>query len=595
MILVNYKDFIGTSRIDENVQQAKNFLKSRALADKKSKVKKEEEKEKVSLTPDEIRRAETDPTFIKIRDMLRDNPGYVYTFVKFNVEDGVPFEELLSTYNDIKEYRAVLHNLPMTVDKYSNIVPDKSDSRNGFERLGDDIEKLKRQRVVKKFVDNLYGDTKREYLAASETIKEKLEGIAMAFDEFGKETDGSKNDKVNKELQDLFFTKVKRYKNLNEVIQAAVAYIKSAGNANMSKFFQAIQKANLKYGEMNGAEIVYNQNDILILEVRSFHANKELNANTSHCIASSSHQWESYVGADSNYNKQYYIYNFKLASNADESVIGITIEPRGVIKACHTKSDRGYSGQIKNYLAGLKIPFETLAPMTPIEIEKKKKRVIANKEIVKPGLSLEKLRKYIEEGADPNASQGKPLVNAVSEDTAEGDPKALEKCKYLLEVGAAPNIGSAIKGAKNLEMIKLMVSNGATLTNDIFNGVASDYDAVEYLIKAGMDVDFENGLPLRTAAKEGRLDIVKLLLKHGAKINTRRFMVIKWASEWANADVLQHLLDTLDKTGEMIGEKQLTDWIHWSNTSDKIQDSGRAEIKKILEERMKKEKLMGKK
>jgi len=593
MIFINYKDFIGSSKIDENVQQAKNFLKSRALEDKKSKAKKDE-KEKVSLTPDEIRRAETDPTFIKIRDMLRDNPGYVYTFVKFNKEDNVPFEELASTYNDIKEYRAVIHNLPMTIDKYVNIVPDESDKRNGYERLGDDIEKLKRQRIVKKFVDNLYGDTKREYLSSSETIKEKVEGIAMAFDEFGKETDGSKDEKVNKELQDLFFTKVKRYKNLNEVIQAAISYIKSAGNANMSKFFQAIQKANLKYGEMNGAEIVYNQNDILILEVRSFHANKELNANTSHCIASSSHQWDSYVGADSNYNKQYYIYNFKLPSNHDESVIGITIEPRGVVKACHTKSDRGYTQQIKGYLSGLKIPFETLAPMTPIEIDKKKKRVIANKEIIKPGLTLDKLKKYIDEGADPNAQQGKPLVNAVAEDTTEGDPKALEKCKFLLDKGAMPNIGSAIKGAKNLEMIKLMVSNGATLTNDIFNGVAQDYDAVEYLIKAGMDVAFENGLPLRTAAKEGRLDIVKLLLKHGAKVNTRRFMVIKWATEWGRAEILQYLLDTLDKTGEMVGEKALTDWIHWSNTSDKIEDGPRKEIAKILEARKKKEKEMKK-
>ena len=155
MILVNYKDFIGASKLNENVQQAKNFLKEKALLAKKAKVKKEEDREKVTLTQEEARRAESDPTFIKIRDMLRDNPGYVFTFVKFNVEDNVPFEELERTYLDIKEYRSVLHNLPMTIDKYADIEPSKDDKRNGFERLGDDIEKLKRQRIIKKWVDKL--------------------------------------------------------------------------------------------------------------------------------------------------------------------------------------------------------------------------------------------------------------------------------------------------------------------------------------------------------------------------------------------------------------------------------------------------------
>ena len=588
MILVNYKDFIGASKLNENVQQAKNFLKEKALLAKKAKVKKEEDREKVTLTKEEARRAESDPTFIKIRDMLRDNPGYVFTFVKFNVEDNVPFEELERTYLDIKEYRSVLHNLPMTIDKYADIEPSKDDKRNGFERLGDDIEKLKRQRIIKKWVDKLYGAIKREYLNSSDSIKEKVEGIAMAFDEFGKESDGSKDEKVNKELQDLFFTKLGRYKNLNEVIQAAISYIKSANNASISKFFQNIQKTNLKYGEMNGAEIIYNADNVLILEIKSFHANKELNSNTSHCIASSSHQWDNYVGSDNNYNKQYYIYNFKLPPSDDKSVIGITIDQTGGIRACHTKSDAGFSSGIKSFMSNLKIPFDTLAPMTKEEVEKKKKRVIANKEIIKPGLKKELVEKYIEEGGDPNAQQGKPLINAVNEDD-------LEKAIYLLKKGAHPNIGGAIKGAKNLEMIKLMVSHGANLTNDIFNSVAKDYDAVKYLIEAGMDVDFENGLPLRTAAKEGRMDIMQLLLhppgnRPGAKISTRRYMVVKWAAEWARIEILKFLLDNLSLSKEPIGEKQLNDWIHWSTTSDKIGDKEKAEVKKILEDRIRKEK-----
>ena len=76
------------------------------------------------------------------------------------------------------------------------------------------------------------------------------------------------------------------------------------------------------------------------------------------------------------------------------------------------------------------------------------------------------------------------MINAVAEDD-------YEKTKYLLEQGAAPNIGGAIKDAKNLEMIKLLVSYGSTLSSAVFEKVCNDYDAVKYLIDAGMDVNFE--------------------------------------------------------------------------------------------------------
>ncbi len=465
MLFKKYQEFLGNFRIDENVQQAKIYLKKKALAEKKGKTKKEDER----LTPEEIRKAETDPNFLKIKELLRDNPGYVFPFVKFFFEEDVPFDSLKNIYDKIKEYRSVIHTLPMTIDKYAEIVPTGEDPRKGFEVLGDDIEKIKRSRVVKKWVDRLYGDIKREYASTSASIKEKVDGIAIAFDEFGKESNGNKDDKINKELQDLFFNKVARYKNLNEVIQAALSYIKSANNSSISKFFQNIQKVNEKYGEMNGAEIVYNENDVLILEIKSYHANKELNSNTSHCIASSQYQWDNYVGSDNNFTKQYYIYNFKLSPSDDKSVVGITIAPKYDIRACHTKSDRSFSGEVKRWLSGLGVPFEVLAPMTPEEQEKKRKRIIANKEIVKPNLTIAQVKKYIEEGGDPNASTGKPLINAVAEDN-------LEKTKYLMAVGAHPNIGGAIKGAKNLEMIKTLVEKGATLTNEIFASVSNDYD-----------------------------------------------------------------------------------------------------------------------
>ena len=593
MLFKNYQDFIGSFKINENVQQAKTWLKKRALTIKKEKSKKEDEQ----LSPEEIRRAENDPNFLKIKDLLKDSPGYVFTFTKFFFDEDVPFEELVNMYNKIKEYRQFISTLPMPVDKYADVVPDSKDSRKGFERLGDDIAKIELARIVKKWVDRLPGDftvnnptakdkgtvvpsIRRAYQSAPQAIKDKIAGIAKAFDEFGKESDGSIDHKKNKELQDYFFDKVRRYRNLNEVIQGALGYIKSANNASMSKFYQNIQNVNKKYGELNGADIVYDENGILILEIRSFQANKDLNSNTSHCIANSSYQWDNYVGSDNNFNKQYYIYNFNLTSNDDKSVIGITIEPKHAIRACHLKSDANFSSNIKNYMKSIGVPFDILAPMTNEEIEIKKKRVIANKEIIKPKITLEEVKKYLSDGADPNAQQGKPLINAVAEDD-------YEKTKYLLEQGAAPNIGGAIKDAKNLEMIKLLVSYGSTLSSAVFEKVCNDYDAVKYLIDAGMDVNFEQGLPLRTASKNGREDIMRLLFDNGAKISTRRFMVVKWAAEYGRVKILEFLLNQLDKQGENLGEKNIVDWLHWTNTSDKISGDERKGVMELLEARKK--------
>jgi hypothetical protein len=63
--------------------------------------------------------------------------------------------------------------------------------------------------------------------------------VLAAFDELGTEPNGTKDEKKNKDLQDYFFIKVKKYKSLVELIKGAENYIKSASNAGASKFLQA--------------------------------------------------------------------------------------------------------------------------------------------------------------------------------------------------------------------------------------------------------------------------------------------------------------------------------------------------------------------
>ena len=592
-MVTKYVNFQVDDVLNENVQQAKTFMKNRAFRLKKES-EPEVEGKPVSLNPMEVKKAENDPDFLKIKNMLTENPGYTYLFTKFFFEDLSELEpeqryaDLKSLYNTLKDMRQSIAQLPMPVDRYASQAANeeeekksKEENRNyrkPHERLMDDLSKLKGNRVTTKFVNQLLVWQKAWFEKSTPVQKEKIDGIAAAFDEFGKEPDGSKDAKKNKELQDYFFLKVKKYKTVGELIDGAISYIKSSNNAGMSKFLQAIAKVNMKYGEFNGVEEVYNENNVLIIEIKSFVANRDLNANTSHCIAGSQGSWDHYVG-DNKFSKQYYIYNFNLAPSDNKSVIGITIGERASIEACHLKNDGAFSGEITTYMKKLGIPMSVLAPMTPLEIEKKKKRMIANKEIVKDKLSTEQVKQYYEEGGDVNAQQGKPLQNAVKEDN-------YEKTKYLLDVGAMPNVGNAIKYANNLKMIKLLVDYRSQINNEVFNSIMGDYEAVEYVLKAGIDPNFEKGYPIRTAV--GDTKMINLLITYGANIAERRYMVVKWAASYGKMEVFKFLLDKMRQMDDPniknpeLKEKFLNACVYWCETSDKINDAQKKEVVKLI-------------
>ena len=160
------------------------------------------------------------------------------------------------------------------------------------------------------------------------------------------------------------------------------------------------------------------------------------------------------------------------------------------------------------------------------------------------------------------------MENAVGEDD-------YEKTSYLLEQGANPNISNAIKKASNIKMIQLLVSHGSNLTPEIFTSISNDYDAIKFLLDANLDANYEHGLPLRQAVKVSRLDIIKLLIKYGARVSERRFMSIKWGIEYGSCEILKYLLDNInpDEVKTAWDENQINEYAHWVKTSTKIEDS----------------------
>jgi hypothetical protein len=601
MMIKGYKDFIGNrfQRIDENVAGAKKVLKDTFLFNKAAeevsdfKVDKtglflldkdgievrifdipEEVKSKVQqklkdikMTPEEVQRLEKNPKFQEIRELVKGREGYAYLFTYLSIVEGIPYDNLKEIMAGLVEYNDLLGKMRRPISNY--IDPNIT---NNYEQITDDIEELSRWRKLKKFTDEFTSVLKADYKNTPKVYKDKLVDVAAAFDELGKDSNGKINQESQRSTQKRFFDKIRRHKTIVELITKAEEFLKSEAGSDSTKFYSKIEECNKTYGEINGAKLLYDEGGLLIVEVLSFQACKYLYSNTSWCIATQQYHWDSYVGGENVFTRQYCVTNFNLSPADNKSIIGITIGKNGPT-ACHLKND---AGAMSNYMSifadfekslGLEKGFiaDGMKPMTNEDIERKKKRNIANREVVKPGLTLDKLKQYIsEDGADVNAQSAKALENAVDEadPNKETYQESLEKVKWLLDQGANPNLKqeseSVINKVKSFEILKLLIAKNAKLTKNAFKGLSSDLEAVKFCLENGLSPDFNNNMPMRLAIREGRLDIIKLLEEYGVSHDNKRANNTKHAAEHMQFEVLDYFIS---KGGGYIEDFDIT--MHW--------------------------------
>ena len=596
LITTKYTDFLDL-KLNENLNQARKYLKDKwvktnsiikvvpntIISNSYDPIDKdsgdvlnindltEEQKSKVlelikttKLTDVDLKGVENNPLFLSVKKMLGDKVGFTYLFTYLAMEEKVPLDELKTLFKHIIDFKDSLDKLRRPISNYI----DKSIPNNG-EQLGDDLENISRSRKAQKFVNEFDSDLKAEYRNSAPALKKRIEDIAFAFDELGKDANGTDDEKMKIRLstQKRFFSKIKRYKDLNSLINGAELFLKSESNSSSSKFYNQIEKCNELYGKF-GARIAFDDDNILILELLSFPACKMLCSNTSWCISTSDHQWNNYVGGDSVFTRQYAIYNYNLSPTDNNSIIGITINSDKSIKACHAKNDSGISSSCKSIFNSFEskvgLPKNTiwdlLEPMSESDKKKKQLRIIANKEVIKPNKSMSEIKKYVlEDGADVNTGNCVVLQNAVKESN-------LEKVEFLLKIGANPNLNKEIiencksdereskdspKNKKNFEIIKILIDNGGKITNNVYKNFNSDYDAIEFFLKKGYHPDGveDNGKksynPIRTAVKSDRLDIVKLLLKYGSTAfsDPERVVASRVPFEYCKYDIINYLFE----------------------------------------------------
>lgn len=586
MILKKYSDFTKEFKLNENLAGAKKILKDTYILNKaideldtnltsdssglflldkdKQIIKfsdlpeelKNSAKQKfreIKVSEEEQRKLERHPKFVEIREFLGDkrlgwSPIFTYLFFR----EGTSMEELKSIFADMNSYHDLLNRLRRPINNYIDVnIP------NNTEQLIDDLEDIKRYRKLKKFIDEFNSELKKDYANTPKYFKDRLIDISTAFDDLGKdESTGKIDTKLQRSIQKRFFDKIGRYKTVRELTAGAESFLKAESNAGVANFYRAIDNVNRKYGDY-GVKVLYDEGGLIIMEVKSFSACEELFSNTSWCIAQYLGQWNNYVGSDNVFNKQYSIINNNLSPSDNKSIIGITIEPGQRVRACHLKNDANAAGTFHSIFndfekeLGLEKGFiwSGLLPMTQEEIDEKKKRIIANREVIKKGLTLDVIKKYIiDDGADVNAGNGAALDNAVNEDD-------IEKVKFLLDYGASPNLRSrqeaTVNKTKSFEVLKLLISKGAEITAQVFKTLVEDEDAVRFCLDNGLDPNFETNMPMRLAIKNGNLNIVKMLEEYNVSDDNPRQMNTKHAAEWQRWDILEYFIN---KGGSFIEE-----------------------------------------
>jgi len=636
MKLLKYSNFTSELRLNENLDQAKKLLRDtykmnkavlsvdpkldvdpsglfifnsegdpfnfNQLPEETRNAAKQKVRE-IKVAPEENSKVERGQIIKIVRDLLGDKLGYAYLFTYLLLVERTPVDDLKDILAKLIEYRDLLtvknpvDDKPLLRRPISNYIDPNVP--NNAEQLVDDLENINLYKSTKKIYNELTPALKKDYDDSPPVVKKQVDDLAMAFAKLGMK-DGQVDKNTQERLWKLFFGEIKvlpedteirgkmykkgeriysgqmfRFKNIREFIKSAQNYIKNIDNTETVKFYEAIEKCNDKYGSY-GVQVCFDEGNILILEIKSFQANQMINSHTRHCIKDSLSQWDYYVGGESVYNKQYYIYNFNLPSYDTKSVIGITIEPKQKIRACHLKDDASFSSQFQPLLKqwekeyGVEDLWSYFKPLSDKEVEEKRRRVLANREIVKKGLTLEQIKKLlVEDGADVNAGKGQALDNAVS----EGD---VEKVKYLLDFGASPNLRTKQEATINkvadiagkgedidpeaskraFTILKYLLQSGAELTALVFKGMLGDYDAVQFCLDNGLDPNFEDSIGVRLSVKKGLYNILKLLIEKGAAMG-KRGLDIAWAYESGNKEIVNFLIET----GNTNGFEKSMSWI----------------------------------
>lgn len=253
-----------------------------------------------------------------LKELLKKNPNFIYTFMKFIIDENEDLTESIKNDNSgidsvygminwIKNNKSSVKLLPKPLIEYDR-----------FENLLDDVKNIIENRKYTEFPKILkyIGYSKEDIKEFEENNNIKIDSLAIKF------------HKLKKEEQEELTDKVKHYKVNNIPLKDFVKAFMSIVNRESERedIIKSINSIKEEYNDDN-TEIKYQNDKCLVLKTM----NKELIQSLGSqkwCIVYSDKYFNDYCDPNV-FNTQYIIFNFDDGGNDAHSMFGITLNYKG--------------------------------------------------------------------------------------------------------------------------------------------------------------------------------------------------------------------------------------------------------------------------
>ncbi len=256
--------------------------------------------------------------FEQLKDLFKNNTGYIGKFTEYLFNSNITIEDIKQTYNDILELKET--NKPINVYKYDT-----------YESLIDMIIKTKNDILVKRLINQFPSKQKGLIEDLIKTPKNYLTTLKV-----------SKMEDIS-----VFISKISRYDNKTDLMDALELFSRDVDNS---------KETILSKLEKSQSEIVINEDNIIIVEIKSFQDLVDVASDTSWCILRES----TFKDYTSNGQRQFILFDYNIEYDT-QFKIGFTINNRGGYRTAHDILD-GYvsEGTLSKKLSSVNTSIQSL-------------------------------------------------------------------------------------------------------------------------------------------------------------------------------------------------------------------------------------------
>ena len=358
--VLSFAQWAKSSSINENVKAAKSYL-----------IKKYADINQIEeITPEVEQAALNNRAYKNIRELLKGNDGYVYAFVKFNLDHATSLTDLTDLYTKIKENAGSLTSLPMTIEEYSK--QESVHGLNPFEALRDALNKISNQRKYKWVIEKVNGTLRRAIKQSfNETQLDELYDAAKLIDDADEKLNILPTDEKSNRRTLLKATN--RYSNPLEYLEYVKSSAEGAADTDISEKINSIRAIQPQAG------ILYYKNKRLVISVRTESAQKSICTNVSNwCI--NDWAWKNYAGKNPE-SLQINIYDFNLSPTDHMFTTGTTIDQQGRVDVSNNKANHNIakSTDVQAHFSGLGYPEDLVnAIVSKIPLEQEIKKILTS-------------------------------------------------------------------------------------------------------------------------------------------------------------------------------------------------------------------------